>query len=172
MSHIKPRDLTRLENYRGTRTVDSFHKELGQIMWEDCGMARSKESLERALGKIPANFVGAALPKILESTGRPSNLTLEQLKVRAEAWRDELGQGEVIQSESTVGGGSLPDECVSTYVLALDVKSPDRFLKKLREANPPIIARTENDKVLLDPRTVLNEDLLVKGLRKVLHDYH
>ena len=99
------------------------------------------------------------------------SLTLEQLKVRAEAWRDELGQGEVIKSESTVGGGSLPDECVSTYVLALNVKSPDKFLKKLREANPPIIARTENDKVLLDPRTVLNDDLLVKGLKKVLNDY-
>jgi L-seryl-tRNA(Ser) seleniumtransferase len=99
------------------------------------------------------------------------SLTPEQLKVRAAAWRDDVGQGEVIKSESTVGGGSLPDECVSTYVLALDVKSPDKFLKKLREANPPIIARTENDKVLLDPRTVLNDDLLLKGLKKVLHDY-
>jgi L-seryl-tRNA(Ser) seleniumtransferase len=99
------------------------------------------------------------------------SLSLDQLKVRAETWRDELGQGEVIKSESTVGGGSLPDECVSTYVLALDVKSPDRFLKKLREMSPPIIARTENDKVLLDPRTVLNDDLLLKGLKEVLHDY-
>jgi L-seryl-tRNA(Ser) seleniumtransferase len=99
------------------------------------------------------------------------SLTLAQLKVRAEAWRDDVGQGEVIKSESTVGGGSLPDECVSTYVLALDVKSPDKFLKKLREAHPPIIARTENDKVLLDPRTVLDDDLLLKGLKKVLHAY-
>ncbi|HMB22273.1 MAG TPA: L-seryl-tRNA(Sec) selenium transferase [Anaerolineales bacterium] len=97
--------------------------------------------------------------------------TPEQLKVRAETWRESLGQGEVIKAESTVGGGSLPDECVSTYVLALTVKSSDKFLKKLRETNPPIIARTENDKVLLDPRTVLNDDLLVKGLKKVLHDY-
>jgi L-seryl-tRNA(Ser) seleniumtransferase len=56
-------------------------------------------------------------------------------------------------------------------VLALNVKSPDKFLKKLREANPPVIARTENDKVLLDPRTVLNDDLLLKGLKKTLHDY-
>jgi L-seryl-tRNA(Ser) seleniumtransferase len=102
---------------------------------------------------------------------RMMSLTLDQLKARAEAWRDELGQGEVIKAESTVGGGSLPDECVSTYVLALNVKSPDKFLKKLRESNPPIIARTENDNVLLDPRTVLNDDLLLKGLKKVLHDY-
>ncbi len=38
-----------------------------------------------ALDKIPANFVSAALPKILEATGRPSNLTLEQLRVQLEA---------------------------------------------------------------------------------------
>lgn len=99
------------------------------------------------------------------------SLTLDQLKVRAEAWREALGQGEVIQSESTVGGGSLPEECIATYVLALNVKSPDKFLKKLREGHPPIIARTENDRILLDPRTVLNDDLLLKGLKKVLHDY-
>lgn len=102
---------------------------------------------------------------------RMISLTLEQIKVRAEGWRDAMGQGEVIQSESTVGGGSLPDECISTYVLALDVKSPDKFLKKLRESHPPIIARTENDKVLFDPRTVLDDDLLLTGLKKVLHDH-
>ena len=99
------------------------------------------------------------------------SLTLGQLKVRAEAWRDELGQGEVIESESTVGGGSLPDESIPTFVLALTVKSPDKFLKKLREADPPIIGRTENDKVLLDPRTVLDDDLLLDGLKKALNDH-
>jgi L-seryl-tRNA(Ser) seleniumtransferase len=94
-----------------------------------------------------------------------------QVKVRAEAWREALGQGEVVQSESTVGGGSLPEESMPTFVLALSVKSPDKFLKKLREANPPVIARTENDRVLLDPRTVLpgQEDTLLAVLRKSLH---
>ena len=45
--------LDRLMNVRGKRSIDSFHKELGHIMWEQCGMARSKESLERALAAIP-----------------------------------------------------------------------------------------------------------------------
>ena len=99
---------------------------------------------------------------------RMMSLTLEQIKVRAEAWRSALGQGEVIPSKSTVGGGSLPDECISTSVLALEVKSPDKFLKRLREGNPPVIARTENDKVLLDPRTVLEDVLLLKTLKQVL----
>jgi L-seryl-tRNA(Ser) seleniumtransferase len=99
------------------------------------------------------------------------SLTPEQVKVRAEAWREAVGQGEVLQSESTVGGGSLPEESMPTFVLALSVKSSDKFLKKLREANPPVIARTENDKILLDPRTVLNDDLLLQVLKKVLDDY-
>jgi len=88
---------------------------------------------------------------------RMMSLTPEQVRSRAEAWQAVLGQGEVVESESTVGGGSLPGESMPTFVLSLQVKSPDKFLKKLREANPPVIARTENDKVLLDPRTVILE---------------
>ena len=97
-------------------------------------------------------------------------MTLEQVSARADGWRAALGQGEVIQSESTVGGGSLPEESIPTCVLALSVKSTDRFLKKLREANPPVIARTENDKVLFDPRTVLpsQDQSLVSNLKSLL----
>ena len=96
------------------------------------------------------------------------SLTREQVKVRAEAWRETLGQGEVVKSQSTVGGGSLPEESISTYVLALTVKGPDKFLKKLREGDPPIISRVENDKILFDPRTVLQDELLLRGLKSVL----
>jgi L-seryl-tRNA(Ser) seleniumtransferase len=102
---------------------------------------------------------------------RMMSMTLEQVQGRADAWRAALGQGEVIKSESTVGGGSLPEEAIPSCVLALDVKSPDKFLKKLREAHPPVIARTENDRVLLDPRTVLDDTLLLQALRKTLDDY-
>ncbi len=98
------------------------------------------------------------------------SLTLEQLKVRAEMWRDDLGKGDVIQSESTVGGGSLPEECISTYVLALTIKSPDKILKKLRKSHPPIIARVENDTILFDPRTVLNDELLLSNLKILLSE--
>ncbi|NVB84574.1 MAG: FAD-binding protein, partial [Kofleriaceae bacterium] len=45
--------LDRLMSGSGKRSIDSFHKELGSIMWEDCGMARTKESLEHALSVIP-----------------------------------------------------------------------------------------------------------------------
>ena len=96
--------------------------------------------------------------------------TLEELKSRAEAWRDVLGFGEVISSESTVGGGSLPDESTATFVLALSVKSPDKFLKRLRAANPPVIARLENDTILFDPRTVLQDELLLTTLKSLLSE--
>ena len=98
------------------------------------------------------------------------SLTLKQVKGRAEAWKNELGQGNVVEGESTVGGGSLPGESFKTYLLSLEVKSPDKFLKKLRQQHPPIVARTENDKVLLDPRTVLpeQEGALLVGLKNVL----
>jgi L-seryl-tRNA(Ser) seleniumtransferase len=85
------------------------------------------------------------------------SLTQGQIKVRAEAWRDALGQGNVTESESTVGGGSLPEESMPTFVLALNVRSPDKFLKKLRQSDTPLIARIEDGKILFDPRTVLEE---------------
>ena len=98
------------------------------------------------------------------------SLTLKQVRGRAEAWKKEVGQGNVVEGESTVGGGSLPGESFKTYLLSLDVKSPDKFLKKLRDQNPPIIARTENDKILLDPRTILPEQdgALLAGLKNAL----
>ncbi len=46
--------IDRLLKIGGRRSADSFHRELGQIVWEHCGMARTKEGLEAALEKIPA----------------------------------------------------------------------------------------------------------------------
>ncbi|MBA3855208.1 MAG: succinate dehydrogenase flavoprotein subunit, partial [Gemmatimonas sp.] len=43
----------KLLNVKGTRTVDSFHRQLGQIMWDKCGMARTAEGLKQALVEIP-----------------------------------------------------------------------------------------------------------------------
>ena len=84
--------------------------------------------------------------------------TPEQIEARAQRWRAVLGLGEVIEARSTVGGGSLPEETLRTFVLALNVPQPNKFLAKLRAANPPVIARVENDQVVFDPRTVLPEE--------------
>jgi L-seryl-tRNA(Ser) seleniumtransferase len=81
----------------------------------------------------------------------------QQLQQRATVWQQTLDQGEVIFSNSAVGGGSLPDATLPGPVLALVVHSPNRFLNLLRQGHPPIIARLEDDRVIFDPRTVLPE---------------
>jgi L-seryl-tRNA(Ser) seleniumtransferase len=81
----------------------------------------------------------------------------DDLQMRAHHWMQELGFGEVIASISTVGGGTLPEETLPTQVLALSVSSPNRFMKQLRDSQPPVIARLDENKVLFDPRTVLPE---------------
>jgi L-seryl-tRNA(Ser) seleniumtransferase len=93
-----------------------------------------------------------------------------QIKARAKNWVSKIGDGEVISGFSTIGGGSLPGESIPTWLLALDVGKADNFLSKLRSMNPPIIARTENDRILLDPRTVLpeNENIFLEGLQNAL----
>jgi L-seryl-tRNA(Ser) seleniumtransferase len=98
------------------------------------------------------------------------SMPLDEIKMRAENWARELGAGSVLAGESTVGGGSLPGESMPSYVLSLTVKSPDQFQKRLREENPAIIARTENDKVLFDPRTVLagQDEILLSSLKIAL----
>jgi L-seryl-tRNA(Ser) seleniumtransferase len=100
---------------------------------------------------------------------RMMSLTQNHLRGRAQMWMDEIGAGKVIKGESTVGGGSLPGESIPTHLLSLEVESADRFLRSLRRNFPPIIARTENNKVLLDPRTVLQEQdqALIAAVKKV-----
>ncbi|MCZ7552023.1 MAG: L-seryl-tRNA(Sec) selenium transferase [Anaerolineae bacterium UTCFX2] len=95
---------------------------------------------------------------------------LADLEQRAQAWRRSLGHGEVVSGESTVGGGSLPGETLPSWLLALSPSAPDRFLRRLRQADPPVIARLKNDQVVLDPRTVLpeQEQDLLAALRPLL----
>lgn len=96
--------------------------------------------------------------------------TPRQLQARVKRWMEVIRQGKVIPGRSTVGGGSLPEETLPTYLLALEVAQPNRFLARLRKANPPIIARVEDDRVVLDPRTVLaeQEGALLVGLQNAL----
>lgn len=92
----------------------------------------------------------------------------EQIQARAHFWRERLGVGSVIVGQSTVGGGSLPEETLPTFLLALPAAQPHQFMAKLRAANPPVIARVLEDQVVLDPRTVLPEQ--EGALLVVLHN--
>ncbi len=93
----------------------------------------------------------------------------EDLKARASLWAAELGFGSVIEGVSTVGGGSLPGQDLPTWLLALRCKSAQKAAGALRQHNPPIIARVQEDLLLLDPRTVLpwQEEDLIMGLKSI-----
>jgi L-seryl-tRNA(Ser) seleniumtransferase len=50
----------------------------------------------------------------------------------------------------------------------LQVKSPDALMRRLREVRPAVIARVEDDRILFDPRTVLDDERLLMNLKSLL----
>lgn len=96
--------------------------------------------------------------------------TESELRAAASAWVEELGAGEVIQGWSTVGGGSLPEETLPTWLLAIPNPHPQAFLARLRQGRPPIIGRIQDEQVVFDPRTVLphQREALRQGLQDIL----
>jgi L-seryl-tRNA(Ser) seleniumtransferase len=69
-----------------------------------------------------------------------------------------------------VGGGSLPEVTLPTFVLALPPGAADEVAARLRRADPPVVARIEEDRVVLDPRTVMpgEDDAVVQAVRGAL----
>ena len=100
----------------------------------------------------------------------------ESIGARARVWQARLMERgaavEVVPAESTVGGGSLPGERLATMALAI---TPARggaanLLRRLREHEPPVIGRIVDERVLLDPRTVLpgEDDVIVEAVLAAL----
>jgi len=85
----------RLLEIKGTRSVDSYHRELGKIMWEYCGMSRTAEGLKTALGRIP--------------------------ELREQFWRDVkvLGNGEEL-NQSLEKAGRVADFFELAELMCLD----------------------------------------------------
>jgi len=102
---------------------------------------------------------------------------LEALAVRGlGALRQEGIEAAVVETQSAVGGGSLPGQTLPTRALALRAPSADRLAARLRTGTPPVVARIQEDLVLLDLRTILPalaegsepEEELVRALRQAL----
>ncbi len=100
----------------------------------------------------------------------------ESIAARARAWQNRLMERgaavEVVPAESTVGGGSLPGERLATTALAITPRRGGAadLLRRLREHEPPVIGRIVEERVLLDPRTVLSgeDDVLVAAVLAAL----
>jgi len=93
----------------------------------------------------------------------------EHIRERADALLKRLPalRAQILPGESVIGGGSTPEQSIPTWLIA--VESPDAISleRQLRCATPPVIARIENDRLLLDLRTVLpdEEDELAAALQ-------
>lgn len=93
----------------------------------------------------------------------------------AQIWANAIGpKSAVIPGKSTVGGGSLPGESLPTWLLSIPCEiggsAALRLATKLRENQPPVIARVQDDSLLLDPRTVLpkEEGVVINAVKQVI----
>ena len=106
---------------------------------------------------------------------RMISATNEDLKERASAWAESLdGRATIEPAMSTIGGGSLPAEFLDSWALSIPCDSvtggATALAGRLRAQSPPVVARIDSERVLMDPRTVLPEQdgQLLTATQKVL----
>jgi L-seryl-tRNA(Ser) seleniumtransferase len=117
---------------------------------------------------------GEALKKI--PVWRMISAPLDEVDRRARLWAQALGDlAQVVEGETMIGGGSLPGSTLPTRLVAIDDKQGGRntvlsLARKLRRNVPPVICRITDDILLLDPRTVLNEedDIVLQALKAAI----
>ncbi|MEV4597972.1 fumarate reductase/succinate dehydrogenase flavoprotein subunit [Amycolatopsis sp. NPDC049253] len=122
--------LERLLAVNGTRSVDSFHRELGLMMWDHCGMARTAEGLRKALERVPelrAEFwrdvripgTGEELNQELEKAGRVADfLELAELLLLDALVREESCGGHFREEHQTPEGEAARDDENFSHVSA------------------------------------------------------
>jgi succinate dehydrogenase / fumarate reductase flavoprotein subunit len=119
--------VARLLSIKGTSSVDHYHRELGRIMWEYCGMARNRSGLEKALAEIPALreefwkdvrvLGGPALNQSLEKAARVADFfELGELMVRDALHREESCGGHFREESQTEDGEALRTDEHFAYV--------------------------------------------------------
>ena len=131
----------RFLDIKGKRTVASFHKELGRIVWEECGMARNEAGLTRALKQIPAlreefhknlNVLGSAdeMNQSLEKAGRVADfLELGELMCRDALERRESCGGH-FREEFQDEGEARRDDVNFAHVAAWEYQGEDKVPKR------------------------------------------
>lgn len=135
-SEVRDR-ISRLLSAKGTRTVDSFHRELGRVMWDLCGMSRNATGLKEALRRIPElrqefwNDVKVAgqgddLNQSLEKAGRVADFfEFAELMCRDALHRDESCGGHFREEHQTDEGEAKRNDETFAYVAAWEYTGPD-----------------------------------------------
>ena len=98
---------------------------------------------------------------------RMIRMTAQEIRARAEKLVARAGRGaRIAEGESVIGGGATPECALPTYLIVLEDRDAVAEERRLRANNPPIIARIERDRVVLDLRTVFpeEEEALIQGL--------
>ncbi len=129
--------LERLVGHRGGETVDSFHRKLGRIMWNECGMSRSKSGLTSAIAEIQelrarfwstVSVTGSkgSLNQVLERAGRVADfLELGELMCRDALVREESCGGHFREEYQTPEGEALRDDENFCHVAAWEYQGDD-----------------------------------------------
>jgi len=130
--------IDKLLAIKGKKTVSELHRELGKIMWEDVGMARSKESLTHALKRIPeirdefwnnVDVTGGPgeINQQLENAGRLADfLEFGELLAKDALHREESCGGHFRVEHQTEDGEAMRDDENFTYVGAWEFKGNDK----------------------------------------------
>ncbi|MDR1788851.1 MAG: fumarate reductase/succinate dehydrogenase flavoprotein subunit [Opitutaceae bacterium] len=138
--------LKRLMAIKGKEPVNHFHKRLGQIMWENCGMARTRASLEKALQLIPQlreeywqnlNVPGSAndLNQALERANRVADyMELAELMCRDALAREESCGCHFREEYQYPDGECKRNDDTYSHVAAWEYQGPDKL--PLRNAEP------------------------------------
>ena len=130
--------IDRLLLVKGKQTVDSFHRRLGKIMWDDCGMSRTKETLTDALKKIPAlreefwkdvsvTGEGEELNQNLERAGSVADfLEFGELLIRDALTREESCGGHFREEYQTDDGEAKRDDENFAFASVWEFKGVDQ----------------------------------------------
>jgi succinate dehydrogenase / fumarate reductase flavoprotein subunit len=129
--------VKQLMSAKGTQSVDHYHRELGKIVWDYCGMERNKTGLEKALSEIPALREQYWKDVKILGDGRSYNQSLEkalrvadfmemaELKVRDALHREESCGGHFREEHQTPEGEAQRDDEHFAYVAAWEYGGPD-----------------------------------------------
>jgi succinate dehydrogenase / fumarate reductase flavoprotein subunit len=128
----------RMLEIRGKRTVTSFHRELGKLLWDDCGMGRTESGLKKALKRVPelrdefwknVSVLGGGeeLNQALENAGRVADfLEFGELMCLDALQRNESCGGHFREEYQTPEGEALRDDANYSHVSAWEYAGPGK----------------------------------------------
>ena len=155
-SSVKQR-TNKLLGIKGKRSVDSFHKELGKIIWDHCGMARNRNGLESAIKRIPElrqEFWqnvrvlgdGESLNQSLEKAGRVADFLEFGELMCLDALRREESCGGHFREEYQDDGEAKRDDArfahVAVWEFAGEGNAPKRHVEELQFENVKLATRS------------------------------